>query len=130
MKLLSLSLLILFSTFRQWGGQEVDLAHKWQITWCGFASFVPEYEKFSEEEKATYRKKIKKAFIRFRSNQTYSMQVFDAQDSGSWVIQKNMLLLKSKQGVNIEFLVEKNAKRAFTLYNVQQKDTLLVRIKR
>lgn len=107
-----------------------DLTHKWQITWCGFASFAEEYEKFSEAEKADYQKKIKKSFVRFRSNQTYTMQVFDAKDRGTWAIEQNNLLLKSKGGARVKFLIKKNARKSFTLYNVQRKDTLLIQINR
>lgn len=131
LKLLSLSVCVLVClmsvSVRQ---QTPDLTHKWKIIWCGFASFAQEYEKFSEAEKTNYQKKIKKAFIRFKSNQTYSMQVFNAKDQGSWVIQQNKLLLKSKGGAKVEFLIKKKAKKAFTLYNVQRKDTLLIQIKR
>ncbi|EAY25407.1 hypothetical protein [Microscilla marina] len=129
MKILILSVCMLLLLPKS-ATQEVNLTHKWQITWCGFASFFQEYEKFSPVERATYQKKLKKAFIRFKSNQTYSMQVFDTKDRGTWATQNNLLVLKSNEGVKVKFMIEKTSAKELTLLNVQKKDTLLIKIRR
>ncbi len=131
LKLISLSVCTLLCLMSASVSQpSPDLVHKWKVTWCGFASFAEEYDKFSEVERANYQNKIKKSFVRFKSNKTYSMQVFNAKDRGTWTIEQNKLFLKSKGGAKVEFLIKKNARKAFTLYNIQQKDTLLIQIKR
>ncbi|WP_299458744.1 hypothetical protein [uncultured Microscilla sp.] len=129
MKILTLSVCMLL-LLPENVAQEINLTYKWQITWCGFASFSQEYEKFSSAERATYQKKLKKAFIRFKSNQTYSMQVFNTKDRGTWATQNNLLVLKSNEGGKVKFMIEKTSPKELTLLNVQKKDTLLIKIRR
>lgn len=108
----------------------LDLTYKWRITWFSFASFAHELENFPPAEKQAFQHKLKKAFIRFKQNGSYSMRVFETKDEGTWKNKNNELVLNSKQGVEVKFKIQQITAKQLKLYNVQKSDTLFMLIKR
>ena len=108
----------------------VDLTYKWDITWFGYTSFLREIERFPKAEKEAYQKKMKKSFVRFKQNGSYTMRFIKTKDEGTWEIKNKQLLLNSSQGAKVEFTITPLSKTKLRLYQVQKKDTLFMMLER
>lgn len=110
--------------------KQLDLTHKWQITWFSYTSFLREIERFPKAEKEAYQKKMKKSFIRFRQSGAYSMRFLKTKDEGTWQATRQELTLNSAKGAKVKFKIQPISETKLKLYQVQKKDTLLMIIER
>ena len=133
MKTSILACWVMFMGFYAQGHKEIkqiDLAHKWQITWFSYTSFLREIERFPKAEKEAYQKKMKRSFIRFKQSGSYSMRFLKTKDDGTWQATRQELILNSAKGAKVKFEIESISETKIKLYQVQKKDTLLMIIER